>query len=120
MNNDPFWLVTPEKVQAVVQQLVKAARPKKIILFGSYVRGEVNRDSDLDILVVAGDEVKSTGEESVRLRDAVGDINMSMDILVVTESRFRELGDAPDLIYKEARTSGQLVYEAEDRPNQSA
>ncbi len=114
MNDKPPWLVTPEKVQAVVQQLIKAAKPKKIILFGSYIRGEVTRDSDLDVLVVAGDEVKNTTEEGVRLRSAVENINMPMDILVVTESRFQELADKPGLIYKEARTTGQLVYEAED------
>lgn len=114
MNDKPSWLVTPEKVQAVVQQLIKAARPKKIILFGSYVRGEVTRDSDLDVLVVAGDDVNNTGEESVRLRSVLDDINMAMDILVVTESRFEELGDKPGLIFNEARTTGQLVYEAED------
>ena len=112
MNNDPSWLVTPEKVQAVVQQLIKAARPKKIILFGSYVRGEVTHDSDLDVLVVTSDDIKNTGEESVRLRSVLDDINMPMDILVVTESRFQELGDKPGLIYKEARTSGRLVYES--------
>jgi predicted nucleotidyltransferase len=35
--------VKPEKVAAVVQRLIDVARPKEIILFGSYVRGELTR-----------------------------------------------------------------------------
>jgi predicted nucleotidyltransferase len=78
----PAWQITPEKVQTVVERLIEVARPKKIILFGSYVRGDATRDSDLDVLVVTSDEVESRRRESVRLRNSVGDINMPMDILV--------------------------------------
>jgi predicted nucleotidyltransferase len=42
---EPAWQITPEKVQVVVQRLIQIARPKKIILFGSYVRGDATRDS---------------------------------------------------------------------------
>ena len=51
------WALTPEKVEAVVQRLIAVARPRKIILFGSYVRGHVGRDSDLDVLVVTEDRL---------------------------------------------------------------
>jgi predicted nucleotidyltransferase len=109
----PPWLVTTEKVQAVVQQLIKAARPKKIILFGSYARGEVTRDSDLDVLVITRDDVESPGSESVRLRKAVSDINMPMDILVVPNSRFQALREKIGLIYREVEHRGKVVYESE-------
>ncbi len=87
--------------------------PKKIILFGSYVRDQVTRDSDLDVLVIADDGVANTRKESVRLRDAVGSIDMPMDILVVRESRFEALKDKVGLIYREASRTGHLVYEAQ-------
>jgi predicted nucleotidyltransferase len=110
---EPPWLVTPEKVEAVVQRLIGIARPKQIILFGSYVRGEVTPHSDLDVLVVTRDDVQSPRWESVRLRNAVGDIRMPMDILVVPESRFRALRDKVDLIYREAALRGKVVYNSE-------
>jgi predicted nucleotidyltransferase len=112
-STEPPWLVRPEKVEAVVQRLIDVARPRKIILFGSYVRGELTRHSDLDVLVVTKDNVESPRRESVRLRNAVGDIHMPMDILVVPESRFRALGDKIGLIYREAALRGKIVYEAE-------
>ena len=111
---DVPWAVTPEKVEAVVQRLIAAGRPRKIILLGSYVRGEMNRDSDLDVLVVSGDEVINPRAESVRLHDCVEDIDMPMDILVVPESQFNELRNTPGLIYREACEHGRVVYEQPD------
>ena len=42
-----------EKVLAeIVQRVVEAAQPDKIILFGSAARGEMGPDSDIDLLVI--------------------------------------------------------------------
>lgn len=109
---EPAWQITQEKVQAVIQRLIQVAKPKKIILFGSYVRGGVTRDSDLDVLVVTGDEVESPRRESVRLRNSLSDINMPMDILVVPYSRFERLRKKIGLIYREADRRGKVVYES--------
>ena len=110
--DEPAWQITPEKVQAVVQRLIQIGRLKKIILFGSYVRGNATRDSDLDALVVAGDEVESLRRESIRLRNSVSDINMPMDILVVSYSRFEALREKLGLVYREADRYGKVVYES--------
>ena len=109
---EPAWQITPDKVQVVVQRLIQIARPKKIILFGSYVRGDATRDSDLDVLVVTNDEVVSPRRESVRLRNSVSDINMPMDIVVVPYSRFEALREKLGLIYREADRHGKVVYES--------
>src|SRR2546422_9374176 len=85
------WAVTPEKVEAVVQRLIAVAKPHKIILFGSYVRGQVNRDSDLDVLVVTDDSVSNPHAESVRLRESVRDIAVPMDILVIPSREYERL-----------------------------
>ena len=85
---EPAWQITPEKVQAVVQRLTQIGRPKKIILFGSYVWGDATQDSDLDVLVVAGDEVASPRRERPAT-EPVSDINMPMDILVAPYSHLK-------------------------------
>jgi uncharacterized protein len=113
VSTQPAWAVTPEKVDAVVQRLIAAASPRKIFLFGSFVRGQTGRDSDLDVLVVTKDSVENTRKESVRLRSAVSEVSMPMDILVVRESVFEALKDKVGLIYREAVRHGRLVYDAE-------
>lgn len=106
------WAVTPQKVQAAIRKIVEISKPKKLILFGSYVAGRSHEHSDLDVLVVTGDENIDPRKESVRIRRALHDALMPMDILVVPEGRLRELADAPGLIYREILRTGRVVYES--------
>jgi predicted nucleotidyltransferase len=39
-------------LRRVTPLIVTACDPEKIMLFGSYAKGQQNRDSDLDILVI--------------------------------------------------------------------
>jgi predicted nucleotidyltransferase len=39
-------------LRSVTSLIVTACDPEKIILFGSYAKGQQNRDSDVDILVI--------------------------------------------------------------------
>lgn len=41
-------------LRRVTSLIVTACDPEKIILFGSYAKGQQNLDSDLDILVIGG------------------------------------------------------------------
>lgn len=106
------WSITPEKVKSVIKRIVEIAKPQKIILFGSYVRGDMNVNSDLDVMVVTEDDVENPRKESVRIRRALKGILMPMDILVVPQSRLEELSDTPGLIYREAIRNGEVVYES--------
>ena len=106
------WEVTPEKVEAAVRKIIETSRPVRVILFGSYVRGETNVNSDLDVLVIASDEIGNPRKESVRIRRALRGISMPMDILAVPLSKWEELKDAPGLVYREASLGGRVVYES--------
>jgi hypothetical protein len=49
-------VLLPEgSVSRLTQLLVDAANPARIILYGSYARGEASADSDIDIMVVEKD-----------------------------------------------------------------
>ena len=106
------WEVTPQKVQAIISKIIETSRPRKIIIFGSYVRGDMNRNSDLDVLVVTKEEVENPRKESVRIRRTLKGILMPMDILVVQEDHLEELSNIPGLIYREAVRNGKIVYES--------
>jgi predicted nucleotidyltransferase len=106
------WAVTTEKVQSAVQRIIQVSRPKKLILFGSYIRKTLNANSDLDVLVIVDDTVTDNRRESIRIRQSLKGISMPMDILVIPEGRFKQLSDVPGLIYREALRTGQVVYEA--------
>lgn len=103
------WEVTAEKVEKAVQKIIEISHPVKLILFGSYVRGETNLNSDLDILVITSDEIDNPRQESVRIRRALRGISMPMDILVVPKSRWEQVKDVPGTDLQRSlgkRTSG--------------
>ncbi len=51
--------ITPELIDYVVNKIVKAIDPEKIILFGSYARGDYKKDSDLDLFIIKDGNLNS-------------------------------------------------------------
>lgn len=65
----------------VLQTLIEAAHPERIILFGSHARGDAREDSDLDFLVVEA-QMEDRARERVRLRCALRPLRIPVDALV--------------------------------------
>ncbi len=56
-------------------------RLKRIILYGSFARGQATQDSDIDLTVVLEGNVIA-GEEIDRLIDVIADINLNHCVLL--------------------------------------
>ncbi len=106
-----IWEITENKVQAVVNRIIEVSRPVSVILFGSYVRGQIGINSDLDILIVVDENIKNCRQEGVRIRRALKGILLPMDIIVVRQSDLHNLTDTPGLVYNMALKEGKVVYE---------
>jgi predicted nucleotidyltransferase len=78
-----------DTLDEVVGILVEAARPQRIILFGSHARGEQTSHSDLDLIVIEG-HVPDRWLEMVRLQRALKTIRMPIDVLVFSEDDVRD------------------------------
>lgn len=66
----------PEKISDVVQEFINkvhellGTRVKKIILYGSYARGDYNDNSDIDIMILTD----LTDDEIVKYRSKISDL----------------------------------------------
>lgn len=78
-------------IAEAASRLAAAAPDAKVVLFGSRARGEGRSDSDLDLLVIEP-ELKSRRAEFVRLRLALGDLGVPVDLIVVPASHVEEWG----------------------------
>ena len=78
-------MIDEETLQEIVERVVDAAQPSRVIVFGSYGRGDANADSDLDLMVVEP-QVSDAYAEMVRLRTAVGSVGLGVDVLVYSEA----------------------------------
>jgi uncharacterized protein len=100
--------LSPQVLDQLVGLLVQAAHPRKIILFGSYARGQQTPDSDLDVIVIL-DKVGNRLDEMVRLRRALAPIKMPMDVLVYSEDDIRERGNWLGTALHEALQEGWVL-----------
>jgi len=95
----------------VVSRLRTSSSPARVILFGSVATGSATADSDLDLLVVL-DDVADARAESIRLRDALGDLGMPIDVIVMSTERFEETKHVIGGVAYPAHKYGRVIYEA--------
>lgn len=69
-------------------------RLRRVVLYGSYARGEQDAGSDIDVAVVLAGEVHA-GREIDRMLDAVQEVNLAFDTLIsiypVSEEEYNTL-----------------------------
>ena len=98
-------------LKKVVDRILTVAKPERIILFGSGATGLMTRDSDLDLLVIERD-FKSQREERTRLRKALGDLGIPVDVFAMTPERFEETKEVIGGLAYPANKYGKVIYEA--------
>jgi len=98
-----------QKINAMVRRIVERFNPLKIILFGSYARGNAGPDSDVDLLIVM--PVRgSKRKKAVEIGVALHDIKVAKDVIVVTPQEFEWRKDVIGTIEWPAVREGQVLY----------
>ena len=100
-----------ETIKRLTELLIEAAKPKRIIMFGSQARGEAGEASDLDVMVVE-EGVSDPAAEMVRLNRLLLSLDIPVDLLVVSSEKFNYWCETPGNVYFEAATDGKVLYEA--------
>jgi predicted nucleotidyltransferase len=103
-------VIDPATIAKAVDILLEAAPGAKVILFGSYARGDAREDSDVDFLVVQPGP-KDEVEEMIRLRDLLRPLRIPADVLVTSQRHFDYWAETPGTVYHEAATEGR-AFEA--------
>ncbi|MBR1390462.1 MAG: nucleotidyltransferase domain-containing protein [Lachnospiraceae bacterium] len=72
-------------LQQFVEQSVKSYKPhiRKIILFGSYARGDFRSDSDIDLMVLVDYPREEVGDHMSELSDISFNISMVNDFIEI-------------------------------------
>ena len=88
-----------------------ASSPARVILFGSGARDTTTADSDLDFLVIER-SVDDRIAEAVRLRRALGDIGVPVDIVVLDEAVAERRAKVPGTMVHSAMRDGRLIAQS--------
>jgi predicted nucleotidyltransferase len=103
---------TQEKVDLAVKIAIEVARPLRVILFGSWARGEALWDSDVDLAVLLPDSAEPELENiHRRLRRRLDEVPMTIDLVLVTEGCANQFSRSINSIYYRILTDGLVAYE---------
>ena len=103
--------VSEDMLKGIVGEIVRLARPDRVILFGSAATGGMTDDSDLDLLVIEP-QVNDTRREGLRLRAALAGTALPIDLVVMSTERFEETKNLIGGIAYPAHKYGKVLYEA--------
>lgn len=100
--------VTEEKIQEIAKKIIDKFQPEKIILFGSYVWGMPEPDSDVDLFIIK--ETDNTRKTAREIDGSLWGRLIPLDIIVYTpESVERNLIQG-DFFIRDIISKGKILY----------
>jgi predicted nucleotidyltransferase len=111
MKSTPSSLQTG--IEEIVDRIVEAAHPEKVILFGSTARGTTGPQSDLDFLVIKAGRYNArtvAGQIYRRMRG----IARSIDLVIVSPQQVEDSRNSPSSVVYPAVREGRVVYERKE------
>jgi predicted nucleotidyltransferase len=106
-------MVAINKIKKFGRQIGEQFGAEKVILFGSYARGSVTADSDVDLLVIGPFKGKSV-DKSVEIRLKLRP-QFPVDILIRTAEKVQKRVKMGDCFMREILEEGKVLYEADNR-----
>ena len=103
--------ITESLAEEIVRRVLSVAKPDKIILFGSAATGTMNRDSDIDLLIVE-QEPGDRRAESVRIDLALSGLGRPFDVIVISTGWFEASKNLIGGIAYPVNKYGRVIYAA--------
>jgi len=98
-------------LRQIVDLIVETVSPDKVILFGSYARGDFTQKSDVDIIVL-----KRNLQRGLDVIDLLYDvlfekkIKIAVDFISIDYDKYYELCHVLGYIYKTINKEGKVLY----------
>ena len=104
----------PQKaIDNVVKQIVDKFKPQRIILFGSYARGNPRPESDVDLLVVMETPLREV-QQAIQISQEI-DYRFGLDLIVHTPKYLAERVKMGDWFLRDVLKEGKVLYESHSR-----
>lgn len=101
-------MTTAELIPSMADRIARKFHPLRIILFGSYARGEAGPESDVDLLIVLP-ELADKRQAAVEIRRALVDFPVCKDIIVTSPEEIARRGDLVGTVLRPALREGKVL-----------
>ncbi|MCX5654653.1 MAG: nucleotidyltransferase domain-containing protein [Planctomycetota bacterium] len=99
-----------EQIGEVVDAIVERFHPRRVVLFGSYARGDAHADSDVDLLVEM-ETSASPPERVMQISRLFGRRRWSLDVVVYTPEEVQRLRAVTGTLVSVVEAEGKVLYE---------
>jgi len=113
-------MVTEDELRSIVDSIREIFSVRKILLFGSYARGDAHQHSDLNLCVIVAPDAEQPLEEwpskrwlyrAAKLTQQVSSAEVAVDPYVFTEGEFDALRQREHPLVGQILEEGRVVYE---------
>lgn len=94
----------------IVEKIKDNCMPEKIILFGSYAKGNPNPDSDIDLLIIKSSNYRRD-ERDIEIRNLLREVKFPMDIFVYTPEEVNKFSNLKGSFISNIFKDGDVLYE---------
>lgn len=100
------------EIEKIKDIILKAVDAEQIILFGSYAKGDYNKNSDIDLMVII--EKKINRKEKNRILDKMAitffENNLNIDLLIETKEDIEKYRNIIGTIIKPVLEQGRILW----------
>ena len=105
-------MITEEKIRNILEAIVRTYHPDKVIIFGSWARGEMGERSDLDLMVISDREKHLPRyKRGLKTRLALPEPEVATDILFYTHEEVERWKEVRLSFVATVLREGKVVYE---------
>lgn len=104
-----------DRIARYREKVVRELNPGRIILFGSFARGDFNEGSDVDLIVVA--DWKQDFLDRTRVLLDMNEFHLPLEAVGYTEDEFERMAREGNRFIGEVITTGKVIYRRQNQPD---
>jgi uncharacterized protein len=101
--------ISEELIHEIIRRILSVASPDRIILFGSAATGQMNQDSDIDLLILEP-AIDDEEDEFVKIRQALRGMGFPFDIIIMAADWFDTTKNAIGGLAYPVNKFGKIIY----------
>jgi len=108
-------------LSAITSALVQTFSPERVVLFGSFARGDQNRASDVDLVVIASTPLPFCDRIGQALASCYGTSKrLPVEVLVYTPEEWERMVAAGRSFVALVMREGRVLYDRQSKPDRGA
>ena len=106
------------KIDKILKQFIEEVsnllgkRLKKVILYGSYARGDYNQNSDVDIMILTDLDEQEIVKYRMKIRDMACDLELENNVLSPLVRNIKKYNERVDIVpfYMNVQKEGVVLH----------